>query len=186
MMESAFDQLGLFIWALSSNQRWAENSNQILTKEALPKEEGEIYEVCCWVRNFRNWGMYLRAIMWITWTTTGSILGSNLFATIWFCWFTCDCHLLVWTMNILCTLSFFIITSSIAIGNEPKVLAGWWSQTHKATSAIFHHRSTCSEINNPILLNAFWSASSPSSTGKKRNIQPQNDIHLIFDTYMHI
>ena len=54
MMESAFDHLGLFIWALSSNQRWAENSNQILTKEALPKEEGEIYEVCCWVWNFRN------------------------------------------------------------------------------------------------------------------------------------
>ena len=85
----------LIIWALSSNQSWAENSNQILSKEALSNQEGEIYEVCCWGSNFRNWGIYLRAIIWITWTTTGSILGSNLFATIWFCWFTCDCHLLV-------------------------------------------------------------------------------------------
>ena len=35
----------------------------------------------------------------------------------------------------------------------------------------------------PILLNAFWSTSSPSSTDLKRNIKPQNDTHLIFDTY---
>ena len=46
-MPSVFDHLGHFIWALSSNQRWAENSNQILSKEALPNQEGEIYEVCC-------------------------------------------------------------------------------------------------------------------------------------------
>ena len=46
-MPSVFDHLGHFIWALSSNQRWAENSNQILSKESLPNQEGEIYEVCC-------------------------------------------------------------------------------------------------------------------------------------------
>ena len=51
---------------------------------------------------------------------------------------------------------------------------------------IHLRRNSINTRKHSLILNTFWSASLSSSNGLKRIIQPQNDTHLIFDTYPQI